>query len=278
MTAITVRNGDVELFVRVTGEGPTLLLLHGWPDTGVLWDEMVPLLTKGGYRVATPDLRGCGLSSKPTATSEYRMHHLVQDVSHIIDALGEESVTVIGHDWGAALAWASAAGLSSRVDALVAISVGHPTAFYSAGIHQQMKSWYMLLFSQEGLGEAFLRKDDYRALRRWAGHPRAEEVINELERDGQMSAHLRWYQANAPMDAFIVDPPVVPAIQVPVLGVWSSGDPALTERQMATSSGYCVKGFTYVRLEDYGHWLPLEAPRELSHEILNFLHGPNEVT
>jgi pimeloyl-ACP methyl ester carboxylesterase len=277
MTTKTVYNGDVELSVRVEGEGPTILMLHGWPDTGVLWDEMVPILTKAGYRVATPDLRGCGRSSKPSTTEEYRMHHLMRDVSHIIDALGDEPVTLIGHDWGAALAWACAAGLSPKVERLVAVSVGHPNAFYAAGIHQQMKSWYMLLFSQEGLGEAFLRKDDYRALRRWSGHPRANTIIEELERDGQMSAHLRWYRANAPMDSFIVDRPALPAIHVPVLGIWSSGDPALTERQMTTSSGYCVKGFTYVRFEDYGHWLPLEAPQELSEEILKFLHGADDV-
>ena len=276
MEIITVRNGAVELSVRVAGEGPTLLLLHGWPDTGALWNEVVPDLVENGFRVAVPDLRGCGQSSKPTETSSYRMHHLVDDVLHIIDALGVERVTLIGHDWGAALAWAATSHLVDRVDRLVALSVGHPSAFYGAGIGQQMRSWYMLLFSQEGLGEAFLRKNDYEAIRRWTGHPRAEEIIEELERDGQMSAHLRWYRANVPMDSFVVDPPVLATIQVPVLGIWSSNDFALTERQMKRSRDYCAKGFTYVRLEGVGHWVSLEAPRELSREILNFL-GPSKV-
>jgi pimeloyl-ACP methyl ester carboxylesterase len=129
----------------------------------------------------------------------------------------------------------------------------------------------MLLFANDGLGEAFLRKNDYEALRHWTGHPRAEEVIAELERDGQMSAHLRWYRANAPMDSFLVDPPVLAPIAAPTLGIWSSGDFALTEHQMKNSANYCAGGFTYVRFEGFGHWIPLEAPGELTREILSFL-------
>jgi pimeloyl-ACP methyl ester carboxylesterase len=268
---LTVSNGDVDLSLDVTGEGPTLLLLHGWPDTGALWDQMVPELVEAGYRVVVPDLRGCGRSSKPVETSSYRMHHLVADVACIIDRVGADRVTLIGHDWGAALTWTTAAYLPDRVEALVAISVGHTNAFFDAGIAQQMKSWYMMLFSQEGLGEAFLRKNDYEAIRRWTSHPRAKDVIEELERDGQMSAHLRWYRANMPMDAFVAERSVMAPVTSPALGIWSSGDGGLTERQMIGSDAYCTNGFTYVRLEGFGHWVPLEAPHELTREILEFL-------
>ena len=273
---ISVLNGNVELYVQVAGEGPTLLLLHGWPDTGALWDHMAPRLIEAGYRVVVPDLRGCGLSSKPFDTESYQMAHLVSDVRCIIDAVEAPRVTVIGHDWGAALAWAVATVLPDRVESLVVLSVGHPTAFRSAGIEQQVKSWYMLLFANDGLGEAFLRQNDHEALRHWIGHPRADEIVEELERDGQLSAHLRWYRANVPMDSFLVDPPVLPATEAPTLGIWSSGDFALTEHQMKNSANYCANGFTYVRLEGFGHWLPLEASGELTREILNFLRpaGP----
>jgi pimeloyl-ACP methyl ester carboxylesterase len=271
MENIAAHNGEIDLRVRVDGEGPTLLLLHGWPDTGALWSEMVPDLVAGGYRVAAADLRGCGLSSKPDETSSYRMRHLVSDVHCIINSLGVERVTLIGHDWGAALAWAATAYLPEQVENLIALSVGHPTAFYGAGVAQQRKSWYIMVFIQDGLGEAFLRRNDYELIRRWTGHPRAADIIEELERDGQMSAHLRWYRANVAMDAFVVDPPVLPSIAVPVLGIWSSGDVGLTEQQMIRSEDYCDNGFTYVRLEGFGHWTPLEAPHEVSREILNFL-------
>jgi pimeloyl-ACP methyl ester carboxylesterase len=271
MERISVLNGNVELSVQVAGEGPSVLLLHGWPDTGDLWDNVAPRLVEAGYQVVVPDLRGCGLSSKPADTQSYQMANLVGDVACIIDAVGAERVTLVGHDWGAALAWAVATVLRERVEKLVVLSVGHPTAFRTAGLEQQVRSWYMLLFANDGLGEAFLRQNDYEALRRWTGHPRVEEVITELERDGQMSAHLRWYRANVPMDSFFRDPPVLPATVAPTLGIWSSGDFALTERQMRNSKNYCANGFTYVRLEGFGHWIPLEAPGELTREILNFL-------
>ncbi|HEV2426977.1 MAG TPA: alpha/beta fold hydrolase, partial [Acidimicrobiales bacterium] len=93
------RHGDVDLVVEVSGEGPTVLLLHGWPDTARLWDLVVPRLVDAGFRVAVPDLRGCGRSSKPEAVGDYSMLHLVGDVTAILDALGVERATVVGHDW-----------------------------------------------------------------------------------------------------------------------------------------------------------------------------------
>jgi pimeloyl-ACP methyl ester carboxylesterase len=268
--SLTVENDGLRLRVNLHGEGPTVLLLHGWPDTSALWDDVVPELVDAGYRVAVPDLRGCGQSDRPSDVASYKMHHLVSDVASIVTALGEEKVMLVGHDWGANLAWAVAAYRPELVERLCVVSVGHPTAFCSAGLEQQVKSWYTLLFYFEGLGEAFLRKDDYEVMRRWLGHPRSEDVIRELERDGQMTTHLMWYRANLAPDAFVADPPMLPPIDVPVLGLWSSGDFALSEHQMTDSASYCTKGFTYVRFEGQGHWLPLEAPRELSHEIIEF--------
>jgi pimeloyl-ACP methyl ester carboxylesterase len=267
---LTVSSGEVKLHVRLFGQGPIVLLLHGWPDTSALWAEVVPELVAAGFRVATPDLRGCGRSDKPDDVARYTMHHLVADVVAIIEALGEEKVTLVGHDWGASLAWVVAAYRPELIERLVVVSVGHPTSFRSAGLEQQIKSLYTLLFFHAGVGEAFLRKNDYEALRQWAQHPHVEEIIAELERDGQMSAHLKWYRANLPPESFVVDPPTAPPIDVPVLGVWSSGDRALSEHQMTNSAPYCAKGFEFVRFEDSGHWLPLEAPRELAREIIRF--------
>ncbi len=270
METLIVQNGDVRLHVVVQGEGPTILLLHGWPDTSALWDLVAPDLVAAGYRVVAPDLRGCGLSDKPSELAEYQMHHLIADVASIVDALGGEKVVLVGHDWGAALTWGVALARPDLVERVVAVSVGHPSSFRTAGIAQQIKSWYMLLFSYEGVGEAFLRKNEYEALRRWVGHPRVESVIAELERDGQMTSHLQWYRANVAPDAFVVDPGPLPPVRVPVLGVWSSGDFALTERQMTNSASYCDGGFEYVRLDDVGHWIPLEAPHELARAVVEF--------
>ncbi len=271
MDHVTVTRDTQELHVRVVGEGPPVLLLHGWPDTGALWTEVATRLVAEGRRCIIPDLRGCGLSSKPLETEAYRMFELVGDVAAIIADVGGGRVDLVGHDWGANLAWATAAFLPDLVRSVAVLSVGHPTSFRSAGLEQQIKSWYTLLFAHEGLGEAFLRRNDYEAMRTWLGHPRVDEVIAELERDGQMTSHLLWYRANIPPQAFVEDPPVLPPITMPALGIWSSGDHALSERQMTGSRDYCTAGFTFERLEGYGHWLPLEAPEVVARLLTTFL-------
>jgi len=271
----SVQNGTVTLSVQEDGEGPTVLLLHGWPDTSSVWDLVAPELVARGYRVVVPDLRGCGQSSKPLDTASYAMHHLVSDLQAIIENVGAEKVSLVGHDWGSNLAWIATAFVPTSVERLVAISVGHPTAFRSAGVSQMVKSFYMLLFAHEGIGEAFLRRDDHEALRTWLGHPRAEAVIEELERDGQMSAHLQWYRANIPPTAFVAKPRKLPLVQVPTMGIWSNRDPVLGEAQMKNSEAYCTHGFTYVRFDDVGHWIPIDAAPQLVAELVNFLPSPS---
>ena len=252
------------------GDGETVLLLHGWPDTAALWDEVGAGLVASGMRVLAPDLRGCGRSDKPEAVSAYAMGHLVADVLAMLDEAGVATAHVVGHDWGAALAWAVATFAPERVTSLAALAVGHPTAFRSAGIEQQLKSLYTQVFIRDGVGEAFVSQRDYELLRTWFAHPRAASVIAELERDGQLHTHLNWYRANLPADAFLVEPPRLPPVLAPTLGVWSSGDRALSESQMVESGRYCANGFTYVRLEGYGHWFPLEAPEEVTKVLRDF--------
>ena len=270
MEWVRASHDGVTLVARVEGAGPDVLLLHGWPDTGALWDEVAPRLVAAGHRVIVPDLRGCGRSDKPREVERYAMHHLVADALAVLDAAGSTRAGVVGHDWGAALAWALATYHPERVRALVAMSVGHPSAFRSGCIAQQMRSWYTLLFALEGVGERFVRFNDHEVLRTWFAHPRAEAVIAELERDGQLSTHLNWYRANLPPDAFLSDPPVLPDLAVPALGIWSSGDRALTEEQMTGSARYCAAGFDYVRLEGPGHWIPLEAGDEVTKVLSTF--------
>jgi len=270
MEEFQIQNGDVTLYAKSYGAGPTMLLLHGWPDTGDMWNDVVPLFVESGYRVVTVDLRGCGKSSKPSEVSDYAMMHLVADVGAVIDAIGEP-VILVGHDWGASLAWVVATVFADKVQKLVTISVGHPTAFRGAGLSQQMKSWYMLLFGMPEIGEAFLRHNDYEVLREWSKHPHAQKVIDELERDGQMTTHLNWYRANVPPTAFLSEPPVLPPISMPAMGIWSTGDVFLGEEQMINSADCCSQGFHYVRLNNYGHWVAIEAPELVASEIVKFL-------
>jgi pimeloyl-ACP methyl ester carboxylesterase len=265
--------GGVGIEFEVTGEGPPVVLLHGFPDSGRLWRHQVPALVEGGFTAIVPDLRGYGASDKPTDVEAYSIPYLAGDVVTILDSLGHERAHVVGHDWGAALAWALGSLLPDRVDHLVALSVGHPGSFVSAGLAQREKSWYMLLFQFEGVAEEWLSGNDWKNLREWGGHPDADGVIADLEKNGSLTPALNYYRANIPPRA-LVDPPLeLPPVLAPTMGVWSSGDFALTELQMTGSSEHVSGPWRYERIEGPGHWMQLEAPDAVNELLLDFLPG-----
>ncbi len=255
----------------VAGEGRPVVLLHGFPDSARLWRHQVPALAEAGFRVIVPDLRGYGRSDRPAEVEAYSMLLLAGDVIAILDQLGVDRAHVIGHDWGAALAWVIGSLIPDRVDHLVAMSVGNPASFRTAGLAQNEKSWYMLLFQFEGVAEQWLSNDGWANFRAWGRHPDADGVIAELEATGSLTPGLNWYRANVPPESWIGPPMVLPAVQAPTMGVWSSGDFALTEGQMTASAEHVAGTWRYERLEGPGHWMQLEAPEETNRLLLDFL-------
>ncbi len=214
----------VTLHVRDRGSGPPVLLLHGWPDTGELWRHQVPALTAAGYRTIVPDLRGFGASSKPADLAAYTPPHLVGDVVGVLDALGIERAHLVGHDWGAAVTWMTAALAPKRVTSMTAMSVGHPAAFRSAGWAQREKSWYMLLFQFAGIAERWLSDHDFRNLREWSAHPDIDQVVERLADPAALTASLGLYRAILSPESLVEAGPPLPPVTVPAMGVWSSGD------------------------------------------------------
>ncbi len=259
-----------------TGTGAPVVLLHGWPDSARLWDLQVDALTGAGYRAIVPDLVGYGRSGKPADVGRYRLRRVTADVTAILDACEVERAHVVGHDWGAALAWTVATAAADRVDHLAVLSVGHPCSFARAGSRQREKSWYMLLFQFPDVAERWLADDDWRNLRRWAAHPDTDAVIAALSRPGALAAALRWYQANARPESLLGPPLDLPPVRAPTMGVWSSGDGALTEAQMTGSRRWVTGTWRYERLEGPGHWMQREAPGEVNRLLLDFLPPPGE--
>ena len=172
MLTVRVDVSGVGIEYEVTGEGRPVVLLHGFPDSGRLWRHQVPALIEAGFKVIVPDMRGYGRSDKPTGKDAYTMDLLVGDVLAVIDAAGADRAHVVGHDWGAGVAWATALMAAERVDHLVAMSVGHPATFFIAGFEQYEKSWYMLLFQFEEIAEQWLSADDWANFRAWGQPPR----------------------------------------------------------------------------------------------------------
>ena len=173
--------GGIGIEYEVTGEGRPVVLLHGFPDSGRLWRNQVPALAQAGFKVIVPDLRGYGRSDKPAEVEAYAMAALAGDVAAVLSDAGASRAHVVGHDWGAAVAWALAAFAPDHVDHLAVLSVGHPATFRAGGFEQYQKSWYMLLFQFKGIAEKWLSNNDWAHFRAWAGHPDADAVIAELE-------------------------------------------------------------------------------------------------
>jgi pimeloyl-ACP methyl ester carboxylesterase len=266
-----VDSGGVGIEVEVTGTGKPVVLLHGFPDTGALWRHQVPALAESGFSVIVPDLRGYGASDKPEGADLYSIPYIVGDVLAVLDSLGIERAHVVGHDWGAAIAWAMGSLVGDRVDQLVALSVGHPLSFVDAGFEQREKSWYMLLFQFVGIAEQWLSKDDWANLRNWGRHPDVDAVIAELERSGSLTPALNYYRANVGPETLIAPPLELPDVVAATMGVWSTGDIALTEKQMTGSAEHVSGPWRYERIEGPGHWMQLEAPDAVNELLLDFL-------
>jgi pimeloyl-ACP methyl ester carboxylesterase len=258
-----INSDGVELSVLDEGEGPAVLLLHGFPDSARLWRHQLPTLTDAGFRVVAPDLRGFGASDKPADVSEYRIGRSVADMVAVLDALEIERAHVVGHDFGAGLAWALAQLAPDRVDRLVVMSVGHPGV--KRTLAQREKSWYTLLFQFEE-AEAILRQNDAALLREWsASHPDFELESFDL------AAGLNWYRANLHPRRELDPPRGLPLVKADTLGLWSTGDVYLVEHGMKESGAYVEGSWRYERIEDASHWMQLDQPERVNTLLLDFL-------
>ncbi|MET0855900.1 MAG: alpha/beta hydrolase [Telluria sp.] len=263
----TLNVNGLEMLVATAGVGPTVLLLHGFPDSHAVWRHQMTALAGAGFRAIAPDLRGYGGTSAPPEVAAYAVAHLVADVIALLDALAIGKVALVGHDWGAALAWQVAMQAPERVERLVVLSVGHPTAFGTAGLAQRLRSSYMALFMVRGLAERMLTMGDWFFMRLSTSN---RELVAQWRVDfavpGRLTAALNYYRANARGAAFRRR-----AVTMPVLGMWSSGDTALTEGQMRNSVRYVDAPFRYERIDGADHWLQLGAPARVNQLLVEFL-------
>jgi pimeloyl-ACP methyl ester carboxylesterase len=266
-----VRGDGIELEVLDEGEGPAVLLVHGFPDSSHLWRHQVPALTGAGLRAIAPDMRGFGASDKPKEIDDYRLTRAVADLVAILDARDVQTASVVGHDWGAAVAWLFAALHPDRVERLVAMSVGHPGAQRRA-IEDREKAWYTLLFQFEGVAEELLSRDDWKLLREWLRDDGdVERYLADLSRPGALTAGLNWYRANLHPARQLEPRRELPPIPAPTLGVWSSGDNYLNEAPMLRSAEHVTGLWRYERVEGASHWMQLDATERVTALLLEFL-------
>ncbi|QJD99979.1 alpha/beta fold hydrolase [Massilia forsythiae] len=258
----------IRMHVTATGQGPAVLLLHGFPDTHAVWRKQVGVLAAAGYRVLAPDLRGYGRTDAPSAVAAYTLDKLRADVLALLDALKIDKVRLVGHDWGGIIAWQLAALAPQRLECLVVLSTGHPTAIARAGLLQRLRMTYVLGFVMPGIAEHTLRAGDWFLMRQFTGEPgQAEHWKRALSAPGRLSAALNYYRANLGLAL----PHGYPRVRVPVMGIWSEHDPALGEKQMRDSAHYVEGEFRFERVRDADHWLQLTAHEQVNRLLLDFL-------
>ena len=190
-----VQVSGISFHVEDHGSGKPVLLLHGWPDSAYLWRNQIPFLVNNGFHAIAPDLRGFGRSDRPEGVPAYSLQNVVGDVVGILDGLGIGPADIVGHDWGAAVAWFWAAVYPNRVHKLVVLSVPHPLA--PRTLRQREMAWYQLFFQFEGIAEAWLQHDDWALFREMLrGNWDVDRYIPDLSRQGALTASLNWYRAN----------------------------------------------------------------------------------
>jgi len=246
------------------------VLLHGFPDSSYVWRRQLPTLVDAGLRVIAPDLRGFGESDRPPEVEDYALGRSVRDVLAVLDALEVERALVVGHDFGAVVAWLVAVSAPERVERLVAMSVGHPNALRQRTIEQREKGWYQLLFQFDGAEQLLMRNDWelFREVLHGAGD--LDRYIADLSRPGALAAGLAWYRANLAPARELEERPPVPAVVAPTLGLWSSGDRYLAEDGMLRSAEHVSGPWRYERIEGASHWLQLDQPEQVNALLVEF--------
>lgn len=251
-------------------DGPVVIALHGFPQTAACWSAVTPLLVEAGYRVLAPDQRGYSAGARPQDVRSYAMRSLTADVLALADAAGAERFHLLGHDWGAAVAWTLAGRHAERVASLSAVSVPHPAALRRAlAGPQALRSWYIAAFQLPGLPERLLRARAGALARRLlagTGMRDPEVAVRLLADPRTATAMLHWYRA-------IRLPGQLHAgrTRVPTLYVWSDGDTAIGRRAAEEAGDFVSAPYRFEILAGASHWIPEERPVELGAVVLEHL-------
>jgi pimeloyl-ACP methyl ester carboxylesterase len=269
------RRNDLNFEVLDAGppDGPVVVLLHGFPQHNDSWTGVIDRLTAAGYRCLAPNQRGYSAGARPPRRRDYRIPELVADLGALIDASGARRVHLVGHDWGAAVAWAAAAEMPERLATVSPISVPHPAAFLKSFItsRQGLASWYMFAFQLPRVPEwSMLRRGGTlltKSLRQAGQTPAAAERDGRaMSEPGALRAAINWYRAMP-----LSNPrAITQKVSVPTLYVWSDQDIALLPKSAHNTYRYVTGEYRFEIFPGVSHWIPEEQPDKLADLLLDW--------
>ena len=248
-------------------EGDLVLLLHGFPQSAAMWRPQLAALAAAGYRAVAFDQRGYSPGARPEAMEQYRIAHLVDDA---LAVAGDGRFHVVGHDWGAVVAWHLAARHPAQIRSLAAVSVPHPVAFATAlaspSGDQRHRSSYVSFFQLPAVAEHALLAGGLAALLRASEYPDdVDERVAAMSEPGALTAALNWYRA---IDFTLV---TVGRVTVPTMFLWSTGDLALGREGAEATAAYVEGPYRFEVLEGVSHWIPEEVPDTVDRLLLEHL-------
>ena len=282
-TAMTqIALGDLTFDVRTAGpeDGEVAILLHGFPQTSYEWRHQIRALAEAGFRVVAPDQRGYSAGARPTDTADYALPLLVQDVLGLADAVGAERFHIVGHDWGAIVAWAVAVAAADRIITANPVSVPHPDAFARVLSDpescQVEASSYFDVFTQPDSEDGFLANDQalLRGLYAGMGEDATAEYLRVLGSKPALGAALDWYRAN--IGDRNLQRPATGAVTVPTMFTWSDGDTALCIDGAVLTEEYVEGPYRFEVLEGIDHWIPEMAAEKMSSLLVDHLSQYSE--
>jgi pimeloyl-ACP methyl ester carboxylesterase len=289
-TQMITANG-VHLHTVLAGDpyGTPIVFLHGFPDFWYGWHNQIPFFAQRGYRVIAPDQRGYNLSDKPKNIEDYRISILATDVKALIEALGYERVHLVGHDWGAAVAWWVATMYPERLITLNILNVPYPTVMMkqlqAGDLSQLLKSWYMFFFQIPGLPEALVSVDGYARmgdiLKRTSNPGSFSDEDIALYRQawaqpGAMTASINWYRAmfrSASETRQVAKQNALESgrkIQTPTLILWGEKD-AFLGTSLARESLKVVENGELVFFPKSTHWIQHDEPDDVNQYLLEWI-------
>ena len=272
-----VEGDGIRLHCVSAGRGPTVLLLHGFPQTWTCWRHVIPRLADAGYRVVAPDLRGCGGSDKPHPVRAYRATRLVADVEALAERFGGP-VHLVGHDWGALVAWYVAMRAPHRLRTLSILQMPHPVRYLESlrGPEQRSRSWYVWFFQLPRLPERAILADDARYVRKMfardvrdpskISRQDVDGVVEALREPGAVRGAVNYYRAALRYDVWTA-PWLIRRIDVPTLLLWGDRDRYLGLH----GADVPLRWVSDVRVEHFpeaSHWLPEEDPERVSEHLI----------
>lgn len=275
-----VPTNGIRLHCTIAGDGPLVLLLHGFPETAHSWRHQIPALA-ARFRVVAPDLRGYGLSDKPRPVAAYDLRELVADVRGLVESLGAASARLVGHDWGGAVAWATAMLEPALVERLAVVNMPHPLRFQEElrrNPRQLLRSWYVFVFQIPGLPEWLLGRRGGRAvadsMQRAVVRPGAltDDDLATLRaaatRPGGMRGPVNYYRAALRSR---IDFRTWPRVRVPTLLVWGDRDIALRPELADRTEALVDAPFRLHRIPEGGHFVHQEYPERVNALLGEFL-------